>query len=93
MRKKQETKSAPQKVKSKPKEKGLNALEKKRLKELKGLLASNSKKQKAVDTAQKTITFQKMYRDGICHVKQNLYSRMVEFNDINYKLLEEKERE
>ena len=40
------------------------------------------------DTAQKTITFKKMFRDGICQVTHNFYTKMVEFYDINYDLLE-----
>ena len=40
------------------------------------------------DTAQKTITFKKMYRDGICQVASGYYTKMVEFFDINYDLLE-----
>lgn len=45
------------------------------------------------DTAQKTITFQKMYRDGICQVTNTFYTRMVEFYDINYDLLEQSDQE
>ena len=40
-------------------------------------------------TSQQTITFEKMYPNGICHVKKNHYTRMVEFFDINYGLLDE----
>ena len=52
------------------------------------VLAGNSKEQAKPDTAQKTITFKKMYRDGICQVADNYYTKMVEFYDINYDLLE-----
>ena len=38
-------------------------------------------------TAQKTITFEKMFRDGICQVSHHYYTKMVEFFDINYSLL------
>ena len=92
MKQNQETKSEPRKEKSKTKETGLSASEKKRLEELKSILAGTNKKQKTADTAQKSITFQKMYRDGICQVKRHVYSKMVEFYDINYKLLEEEEQ-
>ena len=39
-------------------------------------------------TAQRTITFEKMFRDGICQVSHRYYTKMVEFFDINYSLLE-----
>ena len=62
--------------------------EKKRLVELRRILAGNGKEQAKPDTAQKTITFKKMFRDGICQVTHNFYTKMVEFYDINYDLLE-----
>lgn len=67
---------------------GLTFVEKKRLAELKRTLAGNSKQQAKPTTAQKTITFQKMYRDGICQVTNTFFTKMVEFYDINYDLLE-----
>ncbi len=67
---------------------GLSLAEQKRLKELRRALSGNAKKQEKPDTAQKTITFQKMYRDGICQVTSGFYTKMVEFFDINYDLLE-----
>ena len=67
---------------------GLSFAEKKRLAKLKRTLAGNSKEQEKPDTAQKTITFKKMFRDGICQVTHRFYTKMVEFYDINYDLLE-----
>ena len=67
---------------------GLNFSEKKRLKSLKTELSGNGKKKEKTDTAQKTITFRKMFRDGICQVTSSYYTKMVEFFDINYDLLE-----
>ena len=67
---------------------GLSISEKKRLAELKRILAGNGKEQAKPDTAQKTITFKKMFRDGICQVTNKFYTKMVEFFDINYDLLE-----
>lgn len=43
-------------------------------------------------TAQKTLAYEMMYEDGICKVKGNYYTKMLEFNDINYDLLEEEDR-
>ena len=50
------------KGKSKP---GLTFAERRRLAELKHRLAGTNKNAEKPTTAQKTITFQKMYRDGI----------------------------
>lgn len=67
---------------------GLTFSEKRRLAELKGMLAGKGKKQAKPTTAQKTITFEKMYQDGICQVTSTYFTKMVEFYDINYDLLE-----
>ena len=66
----------------------MNFSEKRRLAELKRTLAGNDKKQEKPTTAQNTITFKKMFRDGICQVTSTYYTKMVEFFDINYDLLE-----
>ena len=81
-------KPKPQKDRQTPEKAGLTFSEKKRLAELKRILAGNSREQAKPDTAQKTITFKKMYRDGICQVTDAYYTKMVEFFDINYDLLE-----
>ena len=91
MKKKQEVaagKPEPQKNRQKQEKAGLTFSEKKRLAELKRILAGNSREQAKPDTAQKTITFKKMYRDGTCQVTDTYYTKMVEFFDINYDLLE-----
>ena len=62
--------------------------EKKRLVELKHILSGKGKEKEKPTTAQKTITFEKMFRDGICQVSHRYYTKMVEFFDINYELLE-----
>lgn len=43
-------------------------------------------KQKNPYTAQETIPYETMYRDGICRVTDRLYSKTIEFQDINYQL-------
>ena len=91
MKKKQKAeaeKQKPGKNRQTPEKAGLTLSEKKRLAELRRVLAGNSKEQAKPDTAQKTITFKKMYRDGICQVADSYYTKMVEFYDINYDLLE-----
>lgn len=61
------------------------------MQELNHQLYGGKQKEKPT-TAQKTITFQKMYRDGICQVASGFYTKMVEFYDINYELLEIEEQ-
>lgn len=90
MKKKRETgegKELHGNKKEKEKE-GIGYAEFRRLRELKRILAGKSREQAVPDTAQKSITFEKMFRDGICQVTKNYYTKMVEFFDINYDLLE-----
>ena len=37
-------------------------------------------------TAQQSIPYLKMFKDGICHVTRNTYSKTIQFYDINYQL-------
>jgi len=53
---------------------GLTREERKRLKELQSLKAQQKKKKK-VDTAQDTIPYKEMYRDGICRMEDNQIGR------------------
>lgn len=92
MKKKQKA-SSTKRTAQKPEQKthtraGLSFGEKRRLKELKRNLFGEGAKQTKPDTAQKTITFKKMFKDGICQVDRAYYTKMVEFYDINYDLLE-----
>jgi hypothetical protein len=40
----------------------------------------------APKSAQQTISYKAMYRDGICHVTGRLYTKTVAFGDVNYSL-------
>ena len=88
MRTKPQAGSPEEMINSKEHKAGLTFAERRRLGELKKVLSGNSKAQNKPKTAQDTITFKKMYRDGICQVSGNYYTKMVEFFDINYDLLE-----
>jgi len=84
---------------------GLDLADFKRLKFLKKELSQDSKENKPT-TAQKTIRFDKMYQDGICLIVQpkedklkvgekeyeNFYTKMMEFYDVNYELLDIEEQ-
>ncbi len=60
--------------------------------ELKRILSGKNRKQHPPTTAQKTISFEKMYQDGICQVTRSYFTKMIEFYDINYDLLEVEDR-
>ena len=74
------------------KSRALSKEEKKRLYELKLFDAGVSKEQVLVNTAQKSLPFQKMYEEGICQVTDTFFCKIIEFEDINYELLEVEEK-
>ncbi len=75
------------------KDRHLTKGEKKHLYELKLFNEGIAKEQVDINTAEKSIPFLKMYEEGICQVKDTFFAKIVEFEDINYKLLEDWERE
>lgn len=48
--------------------------------------SDKARKQAIPQTAQQTIQYREMYRDGTCRLNNGLYTRTVEFEDINYQL-------
>ena len=70
---------------------GLTKEERKRLKQLQSLKAQQKKKKK-VDTAQDTIPYKEMYRDGICQMEDHHYSKTIQFYDINYQLAQNEDK-
>lgn len=66
--------------------------DKKRLINLLQYEAGVTKEQRLMNTAQKSIPFEKMYENGICKVSGNFYAKIIKFEDINYELLELEER-
>ena len=43
-------------------------------------------------SAQETIPYQRMYPDGVCHVKERLYTKTIVFRDINYQLAQNEDK-
>ncbi|MCP1109697.1 conjugal transfer protein TraE [Lachnospiraceae bacterium PAL227] len=43
-------------------------------------------------SAQQTIPYKEMYRDGICRVKDRFYTKCVTFNDVNYQLAQNEDK-
>ena len=46
----------------------------------------NGVKRDAPQTAQQTIPYREIYKDGICRVNDKLYTKTIQFFDINYQL-------
>jgi len=46
----------------------------------------------APQTAQQTIPYKEMYRDGICRVTNKLYNKTITFSDINYQLAQNEDK-
>ncbi|MCD7853747.1 MAG: ATP-binding protein [Oscillospiraceae bacterium] len=54
---------------------------------------SNAKRQdKKKRSAQDSIPFQRMFPDGICRVKDNYYTKTIQFQDINYQLSQNEDK-
>ena len=51
-----------------------------------------SMKRDAPQTVQQSIPYKEMYRDGICRVDGRLYTKTVQFNDINYQLAQNEDK-
>ena len=43
-------------------------------------------------TAQQSIPYREMYRDGVCRVNDKLYTKTVTFGDINYQLAQNEDK-
>ena len=44
-------------------------------------------------SAQQTIPYQRMYPDGVCRVDVNRYNKTIQFQDINYQLSENEDKD
>ena len=57
------------------------------------LLKKIQKKQDNIPrTAQDSIPFERMFKDGICRVGKNHYSKTIQFEDINYQLAQQEDK-
>lgn len=64
---------------------GLKKEEKTRLRQLREKKAEQKKK-KVPFTAQETLPYKEIYRDGICQTEDKFFSKTIQFFDINYQL-------
>ena len=79
-------------------DKGIEPAQKVRLtkaekKQLQKPLAQNGKgKSKKNLSTQDSIPFDRMFRDGICRVREGFYSKTIQFQDINYQLAQQEDK-
>ncbi|MBO4679359.1 MAG: conjugal transfer protein TraE, partial [Lachnospiraceae bacterium] len=62
---------------------GLTRAEKK---EVKKIIEEARRKNSVPHTAQDSIPFERMFKDGICRVEDDYYTKTIQFQDINYQL-------
>ncbi len=70
-----------------------NNLTKAQQREIKKLIEKAKKDDGVPKTAQQSIPFQRMFPDGICRVKDNYYTKTLQFQDINYQLAQQEDQE
>ena len=63
-------------------------LDRKTKKEIQNAVERAKKEGKIPKTAQQTIPYRQMCKDGICEIEKGMYSRSIAFFDINYRLEE-----
>ena len=57
----------------------------KRKPDRRGLFGLFAKKKDIPTTAQQTLPYREMYRDGVCRVSEDYYTKTIEYEDINYQ--------
>ena len=61
-------------------------------KEIEAVIAANKRNDRKELSAQDSIPFQRMFPDGICRVTDTLYTKTVQFQDINYQLSQNEDK-
>lgn len=67
-------------------------LTKKEEKEIRKLIENAKRYDGIPRTAQQSIPFQRMFPDGICRVRENYYTKTLQFQDINYQLAQQEDQ-
>ena len=60
--------------------------------EKQGLTGLFTKGKNIPTTAQQTLTYREMYRDGVCRVADRYYTKTIEYEDINYQLAQSEDQ-
>ncbi|MCD8128284.1 MAG: ATP-binding protein, partial [Oscillospiraceae bacterium] len=61
-------------------------------KQVEAAIARAKRQDKKKRSAQDSIPFQRMFPDGICRVKDNYYTKTIQFQDINYQLSQNEDK-
>lgn len=61
-------------------------------KQIKEIVKKARKDDGTPKTAQQSIPFERMFPDGICRVKDNFYTKTIQFQDINYQLAQPEDK-
>ncbi|MCD7711213.1 MAG: conjugal transfer protein TraE, partial [Firmicutes bacterium] len=61
-------------------------------KQVEAAIANAKRQDKKKRSAQDSIPFQRMFPDGICRVKDNYYTKTIQFQDINYQLSQNEDK-
>lgn len=69
-----------------------NELSKAEIKATKKKIQAIEKKHKSVNSAQKTIPYIEMYKDGVCKVTEDYFTKTICFHDINYQLAQNEDK-
>ena len=67
-------------------------LTRKQQKEIKTVIEKAKRDNGVPQTAQDSIPFQRMFPDGICRVKDNYYTKTIQYQDINYQLAQQEDK-
>ena len=60
--------------------------------EKQGLTGLFTKGKNIPTTAQQTLPYREMYRDGVCRVADRYYTKTIEYEDINYQLAQSEDQ-
>ena len=60
--------------------------------EKQGLTGLFTKGKNIPTTAQQTLPYREMYRDGVCRVTDRYYTKTIEYEDINYQLAQSEDQ-
>ena len=67
-------------------------LSRKERKEIRKVIERARKNDGIPRTAQQSIPFQRLFPDGICRVRDNYYTKTIQFQDINYQLAQQEDK-
>lgn len=55
-------------------------------------IENRHKKKMKINSTQESIPFERMFKDGICRVREGYYTKTIQFEDMNYQLAQQEDR-